>query len=207
MFTNVPEKLMEIVEEIDANGQANLTRLTVLKKWFKQQPERLVPFALWVAARAASRKGKTKGEAATLFREGSALLKGLDQLRPELDLAAAERLYDRLRAFQNEYERQRWALVRIVRNWNLLVLEEALAIALGRTNSPEDGYKLAADYCRNYNARYFEALNGPSQTKIIELVRFMFTREAQEDWPSRGSKPSSKRGRGVPRKTAKRTRR
>lgn len=206
MFTDVPEKLMEIVEEIDANGQARLTRLTVLKKWFKQRPERLVPFALWVAARATSRKGKTKGEAATLFREARSLLKGLDQLRPELDRVAAKRLYERLRAFQNEYERQRWALVRVVRNWNLLVLEEAIGIALGHADSPADGYKLAADYCRHIDPRYFEALNGPSQTKILEIVRFMFTREALEDWPSGEPKSSLKSERRTPRKTAKRTR-
>lgn len=206
MFTDVPEKLMEIVEEIDANGQARLTRLTVLKKWFKQRPERLVPFALWVAARATSRKGKTKGEAATLFREARSLLKGLDQLRPELDRVAAKRLYDRLRAFQNEYERQRWTLVRVVRNWNLLVLEEAIGIALGHTDSPADGYKLAANYCRHIDPEYLEALNGPSQTKILEIVRFMFTREALEDWPSGEPKSSAKNGRRTRRKTAKRTR-
>ena len=206
MFTDVPEKLLEIVEEIDANGEAKLTRLTVLKKWFKQRPDRLIPFALWVAARAASRKGKTKGEAAALFREASALLKGLDQLRPKFDRVAAKRLYDRLRAFQSEYKRQRWALVRVVRNWNLLVLEEAIGVALGGANSPEDGYKLAADYCRNDDSRYFEALNGPSQTKILEIVRFMFTREALEDWPSEKPRLPPNSGRKAPRKTAKRTR-
>jgi hypothetical protein len=92
-------------------------------------------------------------------------------------------LYARLREFQNEYERQRWGLVRIIRQWNLLLVEEALAIALGYTNTPAAGYKLAADYCRHYDSRYGDGLNGPSQTKILEIVRFMFTRESLEDWP------------------------
>jgi hypothetical protein len=47
MLTSVPEKLLAIVDDIDAGGDANLTRLTVLKKWF-ERPGRLVPFALWV---------------------------------------------------------------------------------------------------------------------------------------------------------------
>ena len=34
MRTNIPEKLIKIAEEIETTGQANLTRLTVLKKWF-----------------------------------------------------------------------------------------------------------------------------------------------------------------------------
>ena len=76
MRTNVPEKLLAIVDDIDAKGDASLTRLTILKKWF-ERPGRLVPFALWVADRASSRKGKTKGEAAELFREARGLLKGV----------------------------------------------------------------------------------------------------------------------------------
>jgi hypothetical protein len=57
MRTNIPEKLLKIVEEIDEKGNASLTRLTVLKKWL-ERPERLSVFAIWVAARAVSRKGK-----------------------------------------------------------------------------------------------------------------------------------------------------
>ncbi len=49
MRTNIPEKLLKIVEEIDERGDANLTRLAVLKKWF-ERPERLSAFAIWVAA-------------------------------------------------------------------------------------------------------------------------------------------------------------
>lgn len=34
MRTDIPEKLIKITEEIEDTGQARLTRLTVLKKWF-----------------------------------------------------------------------------------------------------------------------------------------------------------------------------
>jgi len=74
MRTNIPEKLLKIVEEIDENGNASLTRLTVLKKWL-ERPERLSTFAIWVAARAVSRKGKTIGAAAELFRAARTLLR------------------------------------------------------------------------------------------------------------------------------------
>lgn len=87
----------------------------------------------------------------------------------------------RLRDFQNEYQKQRWEQVRIVHNWNLMLVEHALAIYLWHTNSPADGYKLAAHYCQNYDAQYGSGLNGPSRTKIEEIVRFMFTIEALED--------------------------
>ena len=67
MRTNTPEKLLAILDEIELNGNANLTRLTVLKKWFKT-PERLSAFGIWIAARASSRKGKTGGYAGELFK-------------------------------------------------------------------------------------------------------------------------------------------
>lgn len=180
MRTNVPEKLLKIVEEIDARGEANLTRLAVLKKWF-ERPGRLSAFALWVAARACSRKGKTGGAAAKLFHEARALIAGLDKVRPKPDRKKAQRLHDRLKAFQNEYQKQRWGPVRIIHNWNLMLVEEGLAIYMWHADSASHGYKLAVDYCQHYDPRYGNGLNGPSRTKILEIVRFMFTMEAREE--------------------------
>jgi len=105
MRTNVPEKLLKIVDEIDEHGSASLTRLTALKKWF-ERPERLSAFAIWVAAKAVSRKGKTSGAAAGLFREARTLFAGLDRLHPKLDRQSAQALHDRLREFQNEFQNQ-----------------------------------------------------------------------------------------------------
>ena len=179
MRTDVPEKLIKIVEEIDSRGEANLTRLTVLKKWF-EAPRRLQPFALWVAARATSRKDKTKGEAAQLFAESRSLLAGLDRLGDDLDRPAARALYDRLRMFQSEYRNDRWGQIRIVHHWQLVLVEKGLAIALSGAPHPSEGYKLAADYCQNYDPKYGNSLNGPSSTKVLEIVRWMFTHEALE---------------------------
>jgi len=180
MRTDVPEKILKIADEIAERGYANVMRLTVLKKWFKQ-PERLVAFAWWVAARATALKGKTSGEAGRLFAESRALLNGLDRLRPKPDRQAAAQLHDRLHGFQNEYDRQQWGPVRIIKNWNLFLIEEALAIYLANGDSPADGYRLTTHYCRHYDTRYGDSLTGPSKAKLQELVRFMNTIEALED--------------------------
>jgi hypothetical protein len=180
MRTNIPEKLLKIVEEIDAHGQADLTRLTVLKKWF-ERPRRLSAFAVWVATRATSRKGKTSGAAARLFLEARAMLTGLDKFHPKVNRRAANRLHDRLRDFQNEHKNQQWGPVRVIHNWNLLLVEKGLSIYLWYADSPSHGYKLAAHYCQHYDPRYGNSLNGPSRTKILEIIRFMFTVEALEE--------------------------
>jgi hypothetical protein len=183
MRTPIPEKLLSIVEEIDAHGSASLTRLTVLKKWF-EHPGRLPAFGLWIAKRAAGRKGKTKAAAGALLNEARGLLgttatrEGF--LRP-VDLGAAKLLHDRARDFQNEFQHQQWGPVRIIQCWPLLLVEQGLALYLGQAASPTEGYKLAADFCQHYDSRHGNSLNGPSRTKIMEIVRFMFTIEAFEE--------------------------
>jgi hypothetical protein len=165
MRTSAPEKLLKVVDEIDEHGHASLARLTVLKKWL-ERPKRLSAFALWVAARAVSRKGKTDGAAAALFFEARALLAGLDKTEPKLNRQAVQRLHDHLRDFQHEYKNQQWGPVRIVHNGNLLLVEEALGICLWHANSPSHGYKLAADYCQHYDSRYGNSLNGPAARRL-----------------------------------------
>jgi hypothetical protein len=121
MRTNIPEKLLKIVEEIDENGNASLTKLTVLKKWL-ERPERLSAFAIWVASRATSRKGKTVGPAAELFRLARTLLADVDKIRPKVDRPAAQALHNCLRDYQNEHQNQHWGPVRIIRKPNINVL-------------------------------------------------------------------------------------
>lgn len=183
MRTNVPEKLLAIVEGINTHGSASLTRLTVLKKWF-EHPGRLPAFGLWIAKRAAGRKGKTKAEAGALLDEAHAQL-GTTATREgflrAVEPGAAKRLRDRARDFQNEFQNQQWGPVRIIHCWPLLLVEQGLALYLGPAASPADGYKLAADFCQHYDSRYGNSLNGPSRTKIMEIVRFMFTYETIEE--------------------------
>jgi hypothetical protein len=179
METDIPEKLLGVSDEIAAQGNVNLTRLTVLKQWF-DRPARLAAFAIWVAARANSRKGKTVGPAAELFKAGRELLAKANPYAPQVDRDAAQRLRDRLRDFQNEYKNQQWGPVRVVHNWNLLLAEQGLEVYLWHTESPSHGYKLAADYCLHYDPKYGNGLNGPSRTKIEEIARYLFTYEALE---------------------------
>lgn len=71
--------------------------------------------------------------------------------------------------------------MRIIHNRNLLLVEEGLGIYLWHADSPIHGYKLSANDCQHDDSRYGNSLNGPRRTKILEIVRFMFTAEAMED--------------------------
>ncbi len=148
-LANLREKLLKIAEDIAERGNANLTRLTVLKKWFGHAG-RLPPFAIWVASRAFSGKGKPGVEATELLHQARALLAKVNPYAPKVDRKSAKVLHDRLQTFQNEYKNQEWGPVRIIHNWDLLLVEQALAICVWYSDSPAHGYKLAADYCQHY---------------------------------------------------------
>lgn len=183
MRTAVPEKILAIIDEIDIGGNAPLTRLTVLKKWFERSG-RLSMFGLWVARRAAGRKGKTKGVHGALLLEASRLLgpaSTRESFFAQPDRRTAEDLHDRARASQAEFKQQAWGPARVVTCWPLFLVEQGLAIYLWHADSPSHGHKLAIDWAQNHDTRQGAGLNGPSRGKLDELVRFMFTVESLED--------------------------
>ncbi len=178
MPTSTADKLTAIVTQIAAQGNADVLRLTVLKKWF-ERPGRLPAFALWVASRAVEQGRYSEESVSVLFGEARALLEHRGP-RGRLDRDAAERLYQRVRSFQSTYQRGKWGPVRIVKNANLLLIEEALALYLWHVNSPSVGYKLAVAYAAHYDPRYGTGLNGPSRDRLQELVDFIRHCEALE---------------------------
>ncbi|WP_295443885.1 hypothetical protein [uncultured Thiodictyon sp.] len=177
MPPRVQDKLAAIIAEIDRAGCANVMRLTVLKKWF-EHPRRLRAFGLWVAERAAARGDAATGEAAELFAQARALLTERPLSEPMPGWTAAERLHHRLRAFQNTYEHH-WGPVRIIKNWDLLLIEEGLALYLGERRDPTAGYRLAVDECKHYEG-LFGDLTRPSRAKLTALIGFVATTEARE---------------------------
>ena len=60
MPISTTDKLIAVIAQIAAHGNAEVLRLTVLKKWF-ERPGRLPAFALWVASRAVE-QGRDSGE-------------------------------------------------------------------------------------------------------------------------------------------------
>jgi hypothetical protein len=129
MRTPVPDKLIRIADQIEEAGSVALTKLTVLKKWF-ERPSRLSSFAVFVAKRACSRKGKTTGDAAILFLETRQLLTEVDVYAPNIPRAKAEKLHRRLQVFQNDYKNSSWGQVRLIHNQNLFLIEEGLRVYL-----------------------------------------------------------------------------
>jgi hypothetical protein len=176
---NISEKLQDIVTDIKERGHANLTRLTVLKKWF-EAPGRIMSFGTFIAIEASRQTRKTTKGAEQLLCEAREILADADIFAPKIPNGRAKRLHARLEAFQSERLEMRWASVRIIRNQNLFFVESGLGLYLWHRNSPSRAYRLAASYCRHYNPRYGEGLNGPSVKRIQEIADFTVAVETHE---------------------------
>jgi hypothetical protein len=61
-----------------------------------------------------------------------------------------------------------------------MLIEDAFALCLRYPDDPRFGYKLAADYCGHYDAKYGTNLNGPSRDRVLEIAAFVARREADE---------------------------
>jgi hypothetical protein len=137
-------------------------------------------FAIFIADHTSRRKTKTTKEARELIREARTLLADVDVFAPNIPRKAATGLHASLQAFQNEHRDIRWGAVRIIRDHNLFLIECGLHIYLRHGDAPTEGYRLAANYCENYDPRYGDCLNGPSRRRLEEIIDFIRHFEARD---------------------------
>jgi hypothetical protein len=80
---NIFFKLQKIVADIEERGHANLTRLTVLKKWFGA-PGHISSFAIFIANQASLQASKTTKQAVQLVREVREIFADVDLFEPKI---------------------------------------------------------------------------------------------------------------------------
>ena len=167
------------MRENDSSGHANPTRLTVLKKLVRANGAVAGIRALDRCARCFSRQHPRWG-GGELSEEASGILTGWLTEEASPSRADAARLRARLRAFQDTYQRQKWGSVRVIKDRDLLLVDEGLGLYLADPPSPSLGYRLAVTYCQHYDPRYGQDLNGPSRLRLEEICSFIRDHVAQE---------------------------
>lgn len=179
MKKTTTDKILLLIGEIEATGFQNTTRLTVIKKWLEGEG-RLHSFAAFMAKKVLSRKRAAKDpQEGALLAQARELFEGVDAFGPKLDKKAAEKLYDRLKAYQNKYRQMQWARVRTIHSMDLLLLEQAIESML-HAGREDLGYKLAADLCASYDPRHGTDLYRTCVKDLQDIVRYMKEREAAE---------------------------
>ena len=183
MKTSVPENILLIADQIDEDGSVNITKLTIVKKWF-EKPHRRKAFALWMARHAAGKPGKVDANAKRLLNDAKKLLGSAPRrgaLSTEIDREKISLLFDRARTFYDEHGPGKWGSVRVIRCQALLLIEKSMALLQVGTSLPAEAYELLATWVKHFDSRFFDTLNGPSSGRLREFVRFMFSVEAFED--------------------------
>ena len=178
MPITIHDKLASIATQIDRTGSTETQRLTVLKKWFREEG-RAEAFALWMIDRITADITPSSDKARVLVTDARTLLKQIQE-GTTLNRPAINALYSRLQAFHSDYRRISYGSVRIVNDWSVLLLEMAFEICRSPGHQSAAGYQLAARYCEHYDARYGKSLNGPSRERVQAIAQFVEQREALE---------------------------
>ena len=140
-------KLDEIIEAIRRKERVDITRLTVVKKLCEDH-EAARAFALFFARKALARLREKKGERRYLtlanraIREmRSAPAQPTEDVNWPLLAALAE-----IKEVQNEFKSTRWGMLRNIKCWDLLIVEQALHGFDRKHEAPSWLYQATRDY-------------------------------------------------------------
>ena len=162
------QKLDKIIEAIRRNENVWKTRLTVIKKLCE---DRLGAgaFALFLARKSQERLRKKQGK--KRYRE--LVNQAIREMKPYLDDPSEDRtlrllaLLRDIESEQNEYESVGWSMVRNIKSWDLLIVENTLRSILRPHEAPYWLYQAVRDHMGSS-----EFLTAESIPKIEEIARF-----------------------------------
>jgi hypothetical protein len=177
-------KLALLPEEVKQSRWAvSVTRMTSLKT-LCQQPDVANRFVTSLARKALQRveegKGRSSQPGVDLQRVHKGLMTdALAEMEAWLQQQSDDRrrrlrdLLGRMQAQQNEHQQIRWGSVRLVRDWDLLVVEDALRCLLGQASEAGHwAYQTARDHAERYNPSEGTGLVSSSAPFVQDVADF-----------------------------------
>jgi len=82
-----------------------------------------------------------------------------------------EILNRKIREYQNKIESKKWTDIRIIKNWDIFIIEEGISCFM-YLDFPEMGYKLARSYTEKYSARFGSGLIPESLEYLKEINNY-----------------------------------
>ena len=163
--------LAQIAAKLQEGEHFNITRLIMLKG-FCADPEAAAKFALHLATLRQAKAKPAKREYERLIAEGVKVMtrhlrKPTEQTKTRLKELLAE-----AKEAQSKVEHQRWADVRLVECWDLLIVETAMECILQPWYSSAIGYQLARKHAEKFDSRYGPGLNPKSAPMMEEIAEF-----------------------------------
>jgi hypothetical protein len=161
-------KIQNLEKELDNfDGYAiSITKLTVLK-YLCRDSFAMIKFAYFISQKVINQINYTENdislkksieEILELMKKGITNLTKTDTVNIEITtLNKIEILNHKIKDYQNKIESKKWTDIRIIKNWNIFIIEEAISCFM-HSDFPVMGYKLAKSYTEKYNASYGSGL-------------------------------------------------
>ena len=167
-------KLSEIAPALRQGKDFPITRLTTIKSLCRE-PQAASAFALFLARHAQEKVARGRCPQ----RDKELVAEAIPEMEAYVGNPSAERA-ERLRSLlreveaqQNESKRISWNQVRMIRNRDLLVVEDALRVLVsGPEMAPTWAYQAARDYAERYDPRYGTGLIPSSAPLMEDIARF-----------------------------------
>lgn len=181
----------QIANDLKAGKHFNITRLTSLKR-FCEDPAAAARFALCLskltqkAVKEADCPKYTDERDWKRYRQH--INKAVRLMNGQIKQSGADGhkmlrdQYSTVKAEQDEYENQRWVLVRIIESRELLLVETALSIFLNRSPTSTLGYDLARQYAERYSPHHGNGLIPESAKYVQDIAEFWAKHFLGRNW-------------------------
>ena len=175
-------KLKNLENELDNfDGYLiSITRLTVIK-YLCRDCLAMVEFAYFISNKVNSRIKYLEDDISleTPITESLQLMKKIitdftktNTLHIEIaTLKNLDILRHKIKNYQNTIESRKWTDIRIIKNWDIFIIEEAISCFI-HLDFPEMGYKLAKSYTEKYNMNFGSGLIPESLEYLKEINNY-----------------------------------
>lgn len=174
-------KLAQIARDLSEGANFSITRLTTLKS-LCEAPEVAAHFAVYLANHTSRRINEMPSPLHLSNMEwrmqSEVVERAVERLQSYVEGPAGpkrEELRELLRELErvnNEYESIPYGMVRIIRDKNVLIVEDAVQCVLSPYSASGEAYHLARDYAERYDPRYGTGLIPDSAPLVMDIVEF-----------------------------------
>jgi len=169
------QALAKLANDLRHGQHFNITRLTLIKS-LCSDPATPAKFAVHIAKLAQrqfkARSGKKKQEYEELIARAIPAMTRFLKSPTEATESKLWEFHQRAKDAQSKVEHQRWADVRIIECWELLIVETAMECLLYPSHSSILGYQVARKYAEKFDSRYGPGLNPRSAPMMDEIAEF-----------------------------------
>jgi hypothetical protein len=169
------QALAKLAADLHHGQHFNITRLTLIKS-LCFDPATAAKFAVHIAKLAQRQfkaySGKKKQEYEELITRAVPAMTRFLKSPTEATESKLWDFHQRAQVAQSKVEHQRWADVRIIECWELLIVETAMECLLYPSHASILGYQIARKYAEKYDPHYGTGLIPKSAPMMDEIAEF-----------------------------------